>query len=220
VASIATIRMLRLPWWWILFPPLVQSILSANVQALLLPLILVGAGGLAVLFKIYAAVPLLILGRWKALAVAAVAIIASIPILPWATYIAEFATINARLVEQTRFALPTLVLVAAAPLALIALWVVGRERAAWLAVPALWPSQQYYYGSLAIGARSAMAAALVALPVNGSGLIALLALALVTWRRGEQPPLPSWWSGRRGRTIGAVTSGTGPVDSGHDRDHP
>ena len=37
VASVATIRLLRLPWWWILFPPLVQCLISANVQAFLLP---------------------------------------------------------------------------------------------------------------------------------------------------------------------------------------
>ena len=65
--------------------------------------------------------------------------------------------------------------------------IVGRERAAWLAVPALWPSQQYYYGSLAIGARSGLAAAIVAFPINGSGLYALLILAAVTWWRSRAP---------------------------------
>src|SRR4051794_30636128 len=30
-SAIATVRLLRLPWWWLLFPPLVQCLLSANV---------------------------------------------------------------------------------------------------------------------------------------------------------------------------------------------
>ncbi len=42
VAAVASVRLLRLPWWWIMFPPLVQSILSANIHALVLPLVLVG----------------------------------------------------------------------------------------------------------------------------------------------------------------------------------
>ena len=107
--------------------------------------------------------------------------------------------INARLVEQTDDALPTLVLVLAAPFAVAAMWIIGRERAAWLAVPALWPSQQYYYGSLAIGAKSALAAAIVAFPIDGSGLIALFVLAAVTWMHPEQRPAVPW---RRVRAAG------------------
>ncbi|MBA3235800.1 MAG: hypothetical protein H0T59_07405, partial [Chloroflexi bacterium] len=60
--AIATVRLLRLPWWWLLFPPLVQCVLSANVQALLVPLILVPGGALAATLKVYAGLPLLILG--------------------------------------------------------------------------------------------------------------------------------------------------------------
>jgi hypothetical protein len=195
-SAIVSVRMLRLPWWWILFPPLVQSMLSGNVQALLLPLILVGAGPIAVFLKVYAAVPLVLLGRWRAVAVTCILLVVSAPLLPWGLYLSELGVINARLIEQTNYALPTLVLVALAPLAAVAMWVVGRERAAWLAVPALWPSQQYYYGSLAMGARSGLAAAIVAFPINGSGLWALLALAALEWHRGARPALPKRWSRR------------------------
>ena len=52
--AVATIRLLHLRWWWLLFPPLVQCVLSGNVQSLIVPLILVPAGGLAVILKIYA----------------------------------------------------------------------------------------------------------------------------------------------------------------------
>ena len=62
-----------------------------------------------------------------------------------------------------------------APAVLLALWVVGRERAAWLAVPAIWPAQQFYYGTLVMPTRSKVAAAIVAFPVAGSGAAALFA---------------------------------------------
>lgn len=212
VAAVASVRLLRLPWWWMMFPPLVQSMLSANVHALLLPLVLVGSGGVAALLKLYSVVPMLILGRWRALLVVALTLGATIPLLPWGNYLANFGTISGRLVGQTHIALPTVILIAMAPMSLISLWIVGRERAAWLSISALWPSQQYYYGSLAMGARSGLAAALIALPINGSGLIALLVLALVTLRHDGLPALPSWFRPARG-TIEAVTSRTGPLDS-------
>ena len=69
-----------------------------------------------------------------------------------------------------------------APAVLIALWVVGRERAAWLAVPAIWPAQQFYYGTLVMPTRSKIAAAIVAFPVAGAGAVALFVLAFLTWR--------------------------------------
>jgi hypothetical protein len=194
LGAIATVRMLRLPWYWVLFPPLTQAMLSANVQALLIPLILIGQGPLASFLKVYAAVPLAVLGRWRALFVAAIALVISAPVLPWATFFDRLPWITASLAEQTHYALPTAVLVAAVPFALIALAIVGRERAAWLVVPALWPSQQFYYGTLAMGARSAVAAALVALPVPGSGLLALLVLAAVTVRAEGPPPWWPWWA--------------------------
>jgi hypothetical protein len=182
LGAVATVRMLGLPWWWILFPPLVQCILSGNVQSLLLPLVLAGGGALAAFLKVYAGVPLVILGRWRAVLVAGVVFIGTLPVLPWAEYLAQLPTITERLDAQSKYGLPTLVLVAAAPVALLAMWIVGRERAAWLAVPALWPSQQYYYGTFVLGAKSKIAAAVTAFPVPGSGLLALLVLAVLTKR--------------------------------------
>ncbi len=180
--AVATVRMLRLPWWWILFPPLVQSVLSGNVQGLLVPLILVGGGSVAALLKVYAAIPLLILGRWRSLLVIGLLLVASAAVLPWSTFIADLGMIGARLSNQNENGLPTLALIALSPAILLALWIVGRERAAWLAVPALWPSQQFYYGTLVMPARSKIAAALVALPVAGSGTAALFVVAFLTLR--------------------------------------
>ena len=184
--AIATVRLLRLPWWWLLFPPLVQCVLSANVQALLVPLILIPGGALATTLKVYAGLPLLILGRWRALLLFAAVVLATIPILPWSTYIADLAVISGRLADQSKFTLPPLLLVLLSPLVLAALVIVGRERAAWLIVPAIWPSQQYYYGTIAMPTKSKIATALIALPVPGNGLLALGVLAMVTYG-GDRP---------------------------------
>lgn len=195
VGAVATIRVLRLPWWWLLFPPLVQCILSANIHGLLVPLILLRGGALAVILKIYAVVPLLILGRWVALAGAAVLIVITAPLLPWATYLAELGAISATLADQTKHHIPVLVLVLLSPLVVLSGAVVGRARGAWLVTLALWPSQQYYYGTLALATRSGLATAIVALPMTGAPIVALFALAVVEWRRGTRPTLVRRGSG-------------------------
>jgi hypothetical protein len=192
--AVASVRLLGLPWWWLLFPPLVQSVISGNVQALLVPLILAGAGPIAALLKVYAAVPLVILGRWRSLVVLAAILLVTVPILPWQAFLDNIDTIGGRLSSQNENGLPNLVLLAIAPAVAVALWIVGRDRAAWLAVPAIWPAQQFYYGTLVMPTRSAIAAAIVAFPVAGSGALALFVLAVVTWRdRGQRSKL------RRGR---------------------
>ncbi len=185
VGAIASVRLLRLPWWWLLFPPLVQACLSANVQTLIVPLIILPGGALAIIIKIYAGLPLLILGRWRSLLIAAGAMLATGPLLPWGTYVSEFALISQRLADQSKLTLPMGLLLLLSPLVVLALIVVGRERAAWLVVPAIWPSQQFYYGTIAMPSRSKVATALIALPVPGNGLLALGALALVTWSNGD-----------------------------------
>lgn len=184
--AIATVRLLRLPWWWLLFPPLVQCVLSGNVQALLVPLILVPGGALAIMLKIYAGLPLTLLGRWRSLALAAVVLVVTAPILPWATYFDQFALISQRLADQSSYTLPVGLLVLLAPFVLVGLVIVGRERAAWLVVPAIWPSQQFYYGTIAMPTKSKIAMAIIALPVPGNGLLALGVLALVTFARGDR----------------------------------
>jgi hypothetical protein len=190
VAAIATVRLLHLPWWWLLFPPLVQCVLSANIHGLLIPLMLVGGGTFAATAKIYAVIPLVILRRWRSLAGLLILLVATAIILPWADYIREFGVITQRLNAQTKLAVPAVALLALSPAVAVALVVVGRERAAWLAVCALWPSQQFYYGTLAMPAKSKIVGALMALPVPGNGLLALFTLAIVTLRRKRLDAVP------------------------------
>jgi hypothetical protein len=178
--AVASVRMLDLPWWWLLFPPIVLGALSGNVQLLLLPLLLRGAGWAAGFLKIYAIVPVAILGQWRQILVLALLLIATAPFLPWGTYLARFSEINAALAEQSHYGLPLIASLMLVVPALGAMWVIGRERSAWLAVPALWPSQQWYYATLVLPARSQVVAFIVAIPISASGTVALFALALLT----------------------------------------
>jgi hypothetical protein len=192
VAAVLTVRMLRLPWWWLAFPPLVLCVLSGNIQGWLVPLLLVRAGPLAVFAKVYAGLPLVILGRWHAIVATAGLVLLTAPLLPWAVFLTRFSEINVRLADQSNYGLPIPVLVALAPVVFVALWRVGRENAAWMVVPAVWPSQQWYYATLVMPARSAIAAAIIAVPISGAGLIALLVLALSSSRSvGDAREAPS-----------------------------
>ncbi len=184
--TVLTIRMLSLPWWWILFPPVVQGVTSGNVQMLLIPLILGGAGWLASLLKAYALVPVVILGQWRQVIVVVVLLVLTYPLLPWASYVENYSVLAERLAAQTGYGLPLAASVLLLPVVLPALVIIGRPRAAWLAVPALWPSQQWYYATLALPLRSALVGAVIATPVSGSGALATILLAVAELYRARQ----------------------------------
>ena len=182
--AVATIRMLHLPAWWLLFPPLVQAVIAGSVQTLLVPLLLGAGGALAPIVKNYAAVPLAILGRWRALIASALLVLLTAPLLPWATYVDQFAAINATLVEQSAIGPSMVESMVLAPVAAMCFWVVGRERAAWLAVPALWPAQQWYYATLVLPTKSRIVAGIIVAPIPFAGLVALAVAAVhVRWSR-------------------------------------
>jgi hypothetical protein len=150
IASILAVRALRLPIWWVLFPPLFESILDLNADVLVLALLLGGqrVGGAAVLAKVYAVIPLLLQGRWRGLAVGMGLVLLSAPW--WPTFFEQRETIVRNLANQagslsawgTWLMVPTVV----------ALSALGRRDAAWLAVPALWPSTQLHYATVALPA--------------------------------------------------------------------
>ena len=181
------LRRLGAPLWWLAFPPLVDAIWNANPHVLVVPLVLAGAGPLAVFVKAYAAIPLVLLRRVRALLITAVALVVTAPFLPWRQFVDDLPTILMQLRLQSNgglsvFALPPLALVVAGAAAVIALAVIGRERAAWLAVPVLWPSTQWYYASIAIPAvvrpgAPFVAAAILAIPLVQGPLLAVVVLA-------------------------------------------
>lgn len=182
VAALVALRALRLAAWWLLFPPLAEGIWAGNLDAAALALLLTRLSGAAVLAKIYAAVPLIVLGRWRAVAASFIVLIGTAPLLPWATYLARFPEIAATLAEQSvnpHSAYGTVLLIPTA----VALLLVGRRSAAWLAVPALWPSTQPHYATLVLPVARGKAAALLALPLPLVVPIATIAWAL--WRVGS-----------------------------------
>ncbi|HEV8698078.1 MAG TPA: hypothetical protein VGQ89_10340 [Candidatus Limnocylindrales bacterium] len=174
VGVIATVRLLHLPWWWLFFPPFLDAAFNGNPQAVLVPLILVGAGSIAAFLKIYALVPIILGLRWRSLLVTVAALVLTAPILPWASYLAHASEISASLVRQTGGGMSATVIPWSIPIAALLLVLCGRERAAWMAVPVIWPSTQFYYSTLAVPALGGMsiAAAIMAVPVQGAPVIA------------------------------------------------
>jgi hypothetical protein len=182
-----TLRRLGLPVWWMLFPPLVEGIWVGNLNIFVIALLVAGgsvAGGLAAILKVYAAVPLVLLGRWKPLVITGVVMLVTYPFLPWAAFLAQYPRISASLADQawggvTNMYTTPLVLAGAA----IGLVLIGRRQAAWLAVPVLWPATQFHYSVLALPALSPFLAAFAA--VNQPGFLGLGVIVYALWLRRD-----------------------------------
>lgn len=192
VGAIATVRLLHLPWWWLLFPPFIDAAWNGNPQNLLVPLILLGAGPLAAFLKIYAIVPIALTLRWRALLVTAALLLVTAPLLPWASYLAQFGELSTALKEQSDGGLSATAIPWLIPVALVALLFAGRERAAWLAVPAVWPTTQWYYSTLAIPAATPVAAAILAIPLPGAAVVATIAVAIHRRNTSVQKLVDDW----------------------------
>ena len=192
IGAVATIRLLRLPWWWLLFPPFVDGVENGNPQTLLVPLILVGAGPIAAFLKIYALVPLVLTLRWRAVAVTGLLLLVTAPFLPWGSYIAQFGDLSAALETQSDGGLSATAMPWLIPIGVVALFFCGRERAGWLAVPVLWPATQWYYSTLALPALTPIAAALIAVPVPGFAVLAAVAVAVERRNTTRERLVAAW----------------------------
>src|SRR6478735_34578 len=164
VGTAWALRRLGIPLWWLAFPPFVDGLYNANPHVLLIPLLVAGLAPIAALVKIYAVPVPVLLGEWKAVAATGIVLLVTIPILPWASYIAQFPGIAADLAEQSDGGMSALAIPVLIPVAVVALVLMGRRRAAWWVVPLLWPSTQWYYTSLAMPATTLLAAFVVAVP--------------------------------------------------------
>ena len=187
------VRSLKLPVWWLLFPPLVQGVYVANPQILLLAMLLSGSSvlrALAPMLKIYALAPL-VGERWmRALAIAVAMLVGSYLVAPdlWATYFARSGEIAARVFEEaaggySATGTNTALLVATLG-GLLALAVVDWRAAGWLAGPALVPASQFHLSTMAMPVlartQTTLLIALFAIPIRGlpSGIVAVYG----TWR--------------------------------------
>jgi len=183
-ASVWLIRRLGLPLWWLAFPPLAHGIWNGNPQTIALALLVFGgpvAATLAAGLKLYAAVPLL--GRWRDLLITTAVLAATLVVLPVDVYFAAGAGVTDHLVNAwngSAWRVPILV-----PPTLLALWLLRRHGAEWLAIPAAWPATQLYYNAMALPAlvgRPILAAAL-AIPVPLLPALAVMVLALAPYLR-------------------------------------
>jgi hypothetical protein len=189
-ASVWLIRRLRLPIWWLAFPPLVDGLYIANPHVFVVPLLVAGVGPLAVFFKVYAGVVPALLLRWKTLLVTLGLVIVTAPFLPWALFIERWPQVSAALASQSgggglsALATPWLL-----PLTVVAAALIGRERLAWWAVPVFWPYTQWYYASMALPVVTPLAAMALAMPIPGATTLAIVlaAIPVVLERRRHRP---------------------------------
>ena len=165
-AALVALRALNLPLWWLLFPPISDSLIVLNPDIVVIALLLAAPrlAALSIVLKVYAVVPLALTGSWRALMAGSLLCLLSAPW--WADFLAARGSIEASLAAQsfggasawgTWLIVPTV-------LALAALLHRGAE---WLAVPATWPYTQLHYSALAlpVAARDAVVAFLLCFPV-------------------------------------------------------
>lgn len=201
-SALYIVRRLELPWWWLLFPPLVHGITAGSGSVPALALMLAGhplLDAVAAAARIYVGLPLLLLGRWRSLVATAVLIAVTAPFLAWPTFMELRAPVQAALEAQstnlTAFAVPFLI-----PVAVLGLILLGRERAAWLSVAALWPWTQHFYASIAMPALAASPFVALSLAFEVPGLVAVGLAAQVISERGRSwlAALPPQRRGIRG----------------------
>jgi hypothetical protein len=187
VASVWLIRRLRLPVWWLAFPPLVDGLYIANPHVFVAPLIVAGIGPLAVVTKVYAGPVLVLLLRWRAIVVTAALVVATAPFLPWSQFIDQWGAVNAALASQSHGGLSVTATPLLIPIAVVAAFVIGRERLAWWVVPVFWPYTQWYYSSLVLPVVTPLAAIALAMPIQGATTLAIaIAAAEVLLERRRQ----------------------------------
>jgi hypothetical protein len=173
VAVVWTLRRVRLPIWWLLFPPISEALFSGNPQLVVLALILSNSSWLAAIgtgLKVYAFIPLAGEGRWRTIGLAVVLNAATFLIAPnlWFSYIDQFSQISSRLQYESiegfsAFYFPMLLAVTVVALLVLALR--DRRAAGWLTVPAIWPASQLHYSTMALPVMSPLLAVFLAVPL-------------------------------------------------------
>jgi hypothetical protein len=187
-AAALAVRALRLPWWWLLFPPIVESVVVLNPDVLVLALLVAGGrfAGFGVPLKVYAAIPLLLQRRFAALALGGAICVVTLPL--WPMFVADRAIIVSAFDAQSAglSAWGTWLVVPA----LLALVAMRRSGGEWLAVPAIWPYTQLHYAALALPALRTRPALAIALSFGYPFLAPVAIIVQAAWEswRGRVAP--------------------------------
>ena len=186
-AAVFVLQRLRLPPWWLFFPPLAESITTANPNVVVVALLLVGtpvADAMAGAGKVYALVPPLVLARWRSLALFAAVMFVTLPVLPWPLFIERWPHVSTLLHQQAGGGKSALVFWPLVPVTVVALVYIGSRRSAWLAVPALWPATQFQQSMIALPAlRHPILAATFAVPVTLAAPVGVCIYAAWMYRK-------------------------------------
>ena len=217
VATVWTLRRLGFPMWWLLFPPIAEALFSANPQLVVLALLVANrpvASAVATALKVYAFIPLVGEARWRQIAIAVAFNAATVLIAPrlWLDYVAQFGSISSRLEYESLQGLSAFyfpILLAATVAALLVLAVRDRRAAGWLAVPAVWPSSQFHYSTMALPVMSPVLAVFLAVPMLREPPVVII---VEVFRRLLTPlvvrRLPSVAGREPGTDAGAVPRGS------------
>jgi len=181
-AAIWIVQKLRLPWSWLLFPPLVQGVLLGQPGIAVLALLLTAhpaAEALAAAFKVYALIPLLASRRATGILVFLVATGLSIVLFPglWFLWVSQGAAVASRLVGEAAGGVGATAhwwLLAPTVAAIGVIAILDTRAAGWLAVPALWPSAQYHYPVMALPAIRILPALVFSIPILGMPAVAVI----------------------------------------------
>ena len=148
-AAVFVIRRLRLPMWWLLFPPIFESILVLNPDILVIALLVAGPriAALAVPLKVYAVIPLLLERRWWT--AGGGLFLAALAGPAWILFLGQFGSVFGKLAEQSMGGLSAWGTWLMVPTAL-ALFSLRGRGASWLAVPGIWPYTQLHYSCIAL----------------------------------------------------------------------
>jgi hypothetical protein len=202
VAAVVLVRSLRLPSWWLLFPPISGSIIVGNPDVVVACLAVCGGrfAGLAIPIKLYAAIPLLFERRFGAIALGAAVCALTLPLVPM--FMADAGVINGTFDAFADGRLSAW----GSPLfvpTLIAILLMRARGGGWLAVPALWPHTQLHYACLALPALRGRPVVAIALSIGFVQLAPAAILAQAAWEL---------WRLRRTRTTEAQR-GLRPVEA-------
>ena len=217
LSAVAIVRWLKLPIWWLLFPPTVEALYSGNPQLVVLMLLLAGAGRsgvaadtIAVTLKVYAIVPLLAERPPRRIVYALGLTLATVVVAPWlwTEYLTQFGAISARLERESAGGFSAFyhpVLLVPTAIAIILLWRRDRKAAGWLAVPALWPSSEFHYSTFAQPVMTPILAVLLSVYAQ-QGLVPVAIMLDVFWRFAAEPVrtrLAAWAAAASPETSGS-----------------